>query len=301
MHTTYRRSSLNGKLQVNAERPPASVGGRIDVSGLMLPPDTKEESIKQAALAVDNYLKNAQFGMRSTKKGKKKGRSGAMKELMELQGKTSSRASMALEMSIGAEEPASVAEMVVGISSSLPKPIGMKFQDSKVKLAVEKLLAGNSGITFGMIDEDEKNEEKASLLIVGAAGKQLPAVVKAVETNSKSHIVLLNAEFTPAPPAAARDFIERFEVVYSVLPLEIQGIMGNTQGAVFRAFEGSKSFFWRSFKLDRSKEDGERWEPVGSWKVRPNAKQLEDSMYGSGANTNPINKGISGIRNLFGG
>eukprot|EP00466_Bigelowiella_natans_P013249 jgi/Bigna1/136434/aug1.34_g11142 len=86
-------------------------------------------------------------------------------------------------------------------------------------------------------------------------------------------------------------------VVYSILPLQIQGFLGSKKGAVFRAFKEPKSFFWRTFTRE---DDDKEWEATGSWKARPNAKQIEDSMYGSGAGDNPINKGISGIKNIFG-
>mmetsp|Transcript_20664 Transcript_20664/g.36711 ORF Transcript_20664/g.36711 Transcript_20664/m.36711 type:complete len:416 (+) Transcript_20664:3-1250(+) len=295
------------RTQAKKKQGPSFSGNqRISTEGLVLPPQDENESRSQAVEAVSLYLKdpfwrNAGFKKKDKKaKGFKSG--GAMKELMDLSGKTSNRgARMALEMSMGAENALSVAQSALAISQQLPKPMSMRFQDTKTLEEAQKLLSG-SGVSLGLLSEPMDSGDKEALVIVGAQGNSLKNVVDLVESQTKkTHILLLNAEFTPMPPSAAKEFISSFDIIYSLLPLDIQGFMGSKKrGAVFRSFQNEKLFLWRAFMEDDKKEGRDRWTPVGSWRVRPNGKQLEDAMYGSGADSNPINKGIQGFRGIFG-
>jgi len=276
----------------------------VDRSGdVLTPPSTKEESIRQACESVRMYLSAGAFkeAPMSNKIGGKKLKSkGAMKELLELQGKKSSGgARIALEISIEADNIDAVSEMTTSIAKTLPKPLNIRFGDKSIMERAMQRCGGEPGITLSMIMDPMEGAEKSSILIVGAQDKQLPQVVVNVQSaEKKTHVVLLNAAFTPQPPKAAKDFVDSFEIVYSVLPLQVEGFLTKAKkGAVFRVFEDPKTFFWRVFSQDDKKE----WTPVGSWRVRPNGKQVEDALYSNGANDNPINKGISGFRNIFGG
>ncbi|GAB5364574.1 hypothetical protein AAMO2058_000981800 [Amorphochlora amoebiformis] len=301
----HKKPSFRSIWQTKASKSGANKDVRINIEGLVLPPESLEESLTQASNAVVAYLKTGKF---KTKVPKTKGRAGrkaagAMKELMELSGKTSGGARMALEMSIGAEDPHKVARMAITLSKSLPRPISIRFADPKIQKAAESLLdsASASSTRLSSIENgNNEGSEEATLMLVGAEGKRLGPVVSLVDSQAKkTNIVLLNADFTPQPPNAARGFVDTFEVIYSVLPLQIQGFMSSKQGSLFRAYQDKERFFWRAFMAE-GKDNKDKWKAVGSWKVRPNAKQLEDAMYGNGAAENPVNKGIEGFKSMFG-
>jgi len=97
------------------------------------------------------------------------------------------------------------------------------------------------------------------------------------------------------PSHVIHEYVDPFTLSY--LSPRIVGLINAGSEMFWKLPQDPKTFFWRVFSQDDKKE----WTPVGSWRVRPNGKQVEDALYSNGANDNPINKGISGFRNIFGG
>jgi len=264
--TTTTKTTTTTRRSLVAKATPDTLGSQgVNTDGLVLPPETIQESISQASEAVKLYIQNGQFKKAGPKKNKGRGfkSKGAMKELMELQGDSkSSGARIALEMSMGADSAKDVAAMALGIAQVLPKPLSIRFGDKGIQKETQK--ANLPGVSLSMINNAKDGDENGNVLIVGAKGEQLKEVVKLTDSlGKKTNIILLNADFTPQPPSSARDFVDSFEIVYSLLPLAIQGFMSNKNGAIFRAYQDSKSFLWRAFMEEPDKTGREKWKPVG--------------------------------------
>ena len=102
-----------------------------------------------------------------------------------------------------------------------------------------------------------------------------------------------------AEPAAdaVEIFANSFSVVYSYLPLSIQGLRGNRAGgAVFKCVRGGapEGSPWRILV----KDEGEAYQQVGAMQRRPQQEDLEAALYNAAAAKSPVNKSIGAFRGL---
>lgn len=92
-------------------------------------------------------------------------------------------------------------------------------------------------------------------------------------------------------------FANSFSVVYSYLPLAIQGVTGaTTEGAVFKCVRGGapEGSPWRILV----KNDAGKYQQVGAMQRRPEQADLESALYNAAAAKSKINKGIGLFRGL---
>lgn len=112
-------------------------------------------------------------------------------------------------------------------------------------------------------------------------------------------LVLLNPEWSAEEEADSpkAPFLQSFEVVYSYLPLAIQGFFSKTEGAVLKHVRGGAPAGtpWLIFV-----KDGDQLKCVASLKQRPGAVDLENALYNSMAANSPVTKSISFLRGLVG-
>ena len=98
-------------------------------------------------------------------------------------------------------------------------------------------------------------------------------------------------------PDATAVFANSFSVVYSYLPLAIQGVTGaTTEGAVFKCVRGGapEGSPWRILV----KDDAGQYQQVGAMQRRPEQEDLESALYNAAAAKSKINKGIGLFRGL---
>lgn len=87
----------------------------------------------------------------------------------------------------------------------------------------------------------------------------------------------------------------RFEVVYSFLPLAVQGLLGKKEGVLLKVVkEKGESAKWRIFV----KEGEEAFKCVGQQAERPKDEELELALYNAAAVDSPLSKGLRYLRGL---
>lgn len=111
-------------------------------------------------------------------------------------------------------------------------------------------------------------------------------------------VVLLSPQWGKDVPEELEGFRRTFEVVYSFLPLAMQGLLGKKEGALLKwVKEKNTTAKWRIFVKGG---DGE-FKCVGQQVERPKDEELELAMYNASAAESPVTKGIQYLRNLTGG
>jgi hypothetical protein len=161
---------------------------------------------------------------------------------------------------------------------------------------------------------------EGAVALVGVADDQVAAARRVAELAGARPVVGVNVEwfhagdggvtFRAAAAAAAQNqnesspnvdadsvFANSFSVVYSYLPLAIQGVTGaTTEGAVFKCVRGGapEGSPWRILV----KDDAGEYQQVGAMQRRPEQEDLESALYNAAAAKSKINKGIGLFRGL---
>jgi hypothetical protein len=161
---------------------------------------------------------------------------------------------------------------------------------------------------------------EGAVALVGVAEDQIVAARRVAELAGARPVVGVNVEwfhagdggvtFRAAAAAAAQNqnesspnvdadsvFANSFSVVYSYLPLAIQGVTGaTTEGAVFKCVRGGapEGSPWRILV----KDDAGEYQQVGAMQRRPEQEDLESALYNAAAAKSKINKGIGLFRGL---
>jgi len=103
------------------------------------------------------------------------------------------------------------------------------------------------------------------------------------------------------PPEEYRGMIRNFTVLYSFVPLSIQGLLGTLDGCVFKYAGGTgapEAAAYRVFLTDADQESG--YKQIGQMSRRPGPGDLETVIYNAQAAQSPITKAAKGISGLFG-
>ena len=143
------------------------------------------------------------------------------------------------------------------------------------------------------------------MALVGVPEDQIGAARRIAELSGARPVVAVNVEWEHAgdggvtfrtsrgdgadKATADEVFANSFSVVYSYLPLAIQGLMGATQeGAVFKCVRGGapEGSPWRILV----KDDKGAYQQVGAMQRRPEQEDLESALYNAAAAQSPVNK-----------
>ncbi|KAI5056302.1 hypothetical protein GOP47_0028120 [Adiantum capillus-veneris] len=113
-------------------------------------------------------------------------------------------------------------------------------------------------------------------------------------------ILLLNPDWSTEEEdadASHASLLQSFEVIYSYLPLTIQGFLSKTEGAVLKSVKSGAPAGrpWLVFA-----KEGESMKCVASLKKRPTAIDLENALYNAMAANSPVTKSIQFLRGLVG-
>ena len=142
----------------------------------------------------------------------------------------------------------------------------------------------------------------AVLVAVGPAADDVPALSALVSRAGWAGVVLINPGFTDAAQVLPdyQAFVRTFQVMYSLLPLSIQGLMGSTtEGAVFRCVTApvgaAAAVPWTIFI-----QKGGEFTIAGKMAGRPGNKEIEDTFYNQMAKDSIVNQGIAGLRQNLG-
>ena len=282
-------------------------GGRFDTSEMELtPPDSRESSFQQAREAI-----GAVIAKRAKKSGKTRKKSG--KALQQLR--------VAVELPLASDTPSAVCAMVSGAcgggivgtavygdeDAAAQGAAASKGDKAGIKehVTLEQAL---SGVEFCDLQRGD-----GAVAIVGIAEGQIGSARRVAELSGGRPVVGVNVEWEhagdggvtwrntrldDAPAPTPEDvFANSFSVVYSYLPLAIQGLMGVTQeGAVFKCVRGGapEGSPWRILV----KDDGGEYQQVGAMQRRPKQADLENAMYNAAAAKSPVNKSIGVFRGL---
>ena len=278
--------------------------GRFDATEMeLVPPVSRDDSFAQAREAIA-----AVCAKRAKKAGKKRRSSG--KALAPLR--------VAVELPLASDAPADVRAMVVGAcaggvvgtavygdAAAAASPYEGK-DDIREHVHIDDALRGvGCDLAVG----------EGAVALVGIADDQIAAARRAAELAGARPVVGVNVEWFHAgdggvtfraaaaartdgpPPDAASVFANSFSVVYSYLPLAIQGVTGaTTEGAVFKCVRGGapEGSPWRILV----KDDTGEYQQVGAMQRRPEQEDLESALYSAAAAKSKINKGIGLFRGL---
>ena len=305
-HQLHRRS--RGNVSAAAA---AGGGGRFDASEMELtPPGSRESSFEQAREAI-----GAVVAKRAKKSGKTRKKSG--KALQQLR--------VAVELPLASDTPTAVCAMVVGACGGGMVGTAVYGDDAAAAQGAAAAKGDKGGIkehvtlqqALSGVEFCDLQRGDGAVALVGIGEDQIASARKVADLSGGRPVVGVNVEWehagdggvtwkntrsTPDDAAAAAPspddvFANSFSVVYSYLPLAIQGLMGATQeGAVFKCVRGGapEGSPWRILV----KDDGGTYQQVGAMQRRPEQADLENAMYNAAAAKSPVNKSIGVFRGL---
>ena len=298
------RSATISRTPQGARSRPVHRAGRFDAAEMeLVPPVSRDDSFAQAREAIA-----AVCAKRAKKAGKKRRSSG--KALAPLR--------VAVELPLASDAPADVRAMVAGAcaggvvgtavygdAAAAASSFGGE-DDVREHVHIDDALRG-LGCDLAM--------GEGAVALVGVADDQVAAARRVAELAGARPVVGVNVEWFHAgdggvtfraaaaartdgpPPDAASVFANSFSVVYSYLPLAIQGVTGaTTEGAVFKCVRGGapEGSPWRILV----KDDAGEYQQVGAMQRRPEQEDLESALYNAAAAKSKINQGIGLFRGL---
>lgn len=179
----------------------------------------------------------------------------------------------------------------ISLELSAQGPVSVVFDDASLANLPEEV---PHAAMVATLSEAPRARLTSRLLVVGPSGSGLEAVAKLLEDVWRGElVVLLNPEWGEGDSAAG-GLEGKFEVVYSFLPLAVQGFLGKKEGVLLkRVREKGESAKWRIFV-----KEGEGWKCVGQQAARPKDEQLELALYNAAAVDSPFSKGLRYLRGL---
>jgi len=251
------------------------------------PPKSKKDAINQASTAVEALMNRVGKAAR----GKK-----AKKQRNEVVSKKAN-----ILVPLMDDSPQQLAQLTEGILSKVANSL-----DTLVFLgdaAAASAFQGGPNSEVRSLDAVSSMEsipiDTQLVVFVGAKQEQIEKIRTVTNKSASLTNVIINAEWDPEGlKGSDKQFVNSFEIVYWHLPLAIQGLMQNTEGAVFRyVTEGTANdspwcIYWNG-------------EVISSQKERPGPAQLEQILYNKAAEDSKLVQAARGFGNvkdkLFGG
>ena len=290
----FAPSSRVGRDVAPPPRAVASSAGEME----LVPPASREDSFEQAREAIASVC-----AKRAKKAGKRRKSTG--KALAPLR--------VAVELPLASDAPAAVCAMVDGACGGGVVGTAVYGDDAAATRGKTEGDARLEHVTLAQALAGEGCDLAAgegAVALVGVAEEQIAAAKRVADLAGGRPIVGVNVEWEHAgdggvtfrqraePAADAVEiFANSFSVVYSYLPLSIQGLVGTAQeGAVFKCVRGGapEGSPWRILV----KDEGEAYQQVGAMQRRPQQEDLEAALYNAAAAKSPVNKSIGAFRGL---
>lgn len=274
------------------------------------PPNSREEALLQAKISISNFLEKAlKSAGPSTVKQRKSQRQARLRvEMPLLDESDESRASLLLDLfstlSIGKKGTHFALSVFCnsGIMEKLKKEPRFNPLESNPNLQQTLMPDSAKNPSFRCYDIADTVELDDTQVIVILAPKlsELTYMLNIAKAGDPWPLLLLNPDWSPEEEeaeAAHASFLQSFEVVYSYLPLAIQGFFSKTEGAVLKHVKSGAPAGrpWLVFA-----KEGGTMKCVSSLKKRPNAVDLENALYNAMAANSPVTKSIKFLRGLTG-
>ncbi|MEW5307292.1 MAG: hypothetical protein WDW36_009699 [Sanguina aurantia] len=168
-------------------------------------------------------------------------------------------------------------------------------------------LVGSTVRVWNLVEACRQSSLGGLLVMVAPAVADVALVEQLVDDVWQGpSAITLNAEWASLPvPAQYKGIRDSFQVVYSFLPVSIQGILGKKEGAVLlrlgtadavHAREGGPAVP-QQWKILR--EQGGKFLQVGQTKTRPSSEDLELIFLNASAASSPLTAAAKFMRNLM--
>ena len=256
-----------------------SGAGEMDI----VPPISREDSFEQAREAIGSVC---------AKRAKKAG-----KKVRKSSGKALAQLRVAVELPLAADTSVGDAEVAAYAASKSDGKVEHVSIDQALISDGCDLARGDGAVALvGVNAEDQIGSARRIAELSGA--RPIVAVNVEWEHAGDGGVTFRNSRGDDGETVTADEvFANSFSVVYSYLPLAIQGLMGATQeGAVFKCVRGGapEGSPWRILV----KDDKGAYQQVGAMQRRPEQEDLESALYNAAAAQSPVNKGIGVFKGL---
>lgn len=260
------------------------------------PPATKEEAILQAKIALSSTLEKPLNNPKLA---------GKLKKLKQPK--------LRVEIPVIDDSPSSVTQLALDVFGDMPiRRKGSKIKilifwhgKSLTKAAAEAFKPHSMNVLIENLDINSVNEvdtrtlSSADVAVFLAPETSEVAVIDSI-TNSlyPKPVVIFNPKWTSEEEGdfgELSSFIGSFDVVYSFMGLEVQGILSTKKGVIFKCVrDGVLSGERWNILVE---EDGEM-KTVSSFKARPSLSEVENVLYNLMAMNSPITKSAKFLKNL---
>lgn len=244
-------------------------------------PESREQSISQAAIALQGQLPKEKKGKaRSTK-------SGSLKKL-------------AIDIPVADQSPQAAVELVRDLLACLSRSEADAFTIIFGDSAAAEIASGPNGLvgnTSMSMSQILDGKLAGPLLICGVQDQQVTNVQEMLFSWHGRLATLINAEWDEEQSDAdLASFVKSWEYIYCFGPLEIQGFFSKREGCIFKYTKrGSPSSSKWSIL---TREDGKTWKVVGRQQRRPSAGEMELAFYNAAASNSPITKGVKFVKDI---
>lgn len=244
-------------------------------------PETREQSILQAATALQAQLPKE-------KKGKSKSsKSGSLKKL-------------AIDVPVADQSPQAAVELVRELLACLSRSEADAFTIIFGDSAAAEVACGPTGLvanTSMSMTQTLDASLSGPLLIVGVQNQQVTNVQEILFSWQGRLATLVNAEWEEEQADAdLASFVKSWEYIYCFGPLEIQGFFSKREGCVFKFTKrGSPASSKWSILIREGSQD---WQVVGRQQRRPSTGEMELAFYNAQASNSPITKGVKFVKGI---
>ncbi|KAH7442146.1 hypothetical protein KP509_03G073200 [Ceratopteris richardii] len=267
------------------------------------PPESRDEALSQARGSISVFLEKAlrDAGPTTVKQRKLQRQARLRVELPLLDESEAARASLLSDLLF----TLSVGKRRTSVSFSV-------YSSASVVETLKQQLCGHSEegqdsedlknprFQFGSIEDFVDVDDSEVVVILAPKLSDVEYIINIAESAYPRPVLLLNPGWVPEEEEKADTsfsaFLQSFEVVYSYLPLAIQGFFNKTEGAVLKHVKGGAPAGrpWLIFV-----REGESLKCVASMKKRPTSIDLENALYNSIAANSPVTKSIKFLRGLL--
>ncbi|XP_023539663.1 uncharacterized protein LOC111800276 [Cucurbita pepo subsp. pepo] len=276
------------------KRIPATVHSSLSSS---TPPTSKEEAISQAktclCTTLQKPLNNIRFPGRIVKKAK--------------------QPRFRVEIPVIDESPRSLTELAFEMFGDLP----IKIKGSPVKILLlwpSPVLADAASKAFLSCSSDQIEQIDISSMdgldarvsnssvvavFLGPESSQIRTIKSITDLLYPNPVVILNPKWAFEEESEFGDlsgFVGSFDVIYSFMGLEVQGILNKRKGVIFKCVRNGvlSGELWNVLV----EEDGGELKAVSKFKARPSITEVENVLYNLMAMNSPITKSAKFLKDL---
>ncbi|QDZ21856.1 DUF1995 domain-containing protein [Chloropicon primus] len=240
---------------------------------VVLPPESREEAVRQARTAL-----NVGLGRRSDAKGSSE------KSVLKRISRGTKR--LIVDFPLQKESPDTVAELASELLDGVTSEKTVLCFGTRG--ASDSAKALNLANCYHVEESIPKKLKASSLVLVGVDESQAGLLLGSSRWSS---VIAINPKgFTEGKLGGT------FDTAYQFLPLLVQGFLGfNAEGALLKCLSDSpEGSNWDIFV-----KDGATFRRVASQATKPDQDELELALYNNVAENNPLIKGFKAVKGMF--